>query len=260
MCIDRAPVHPGLVMGLATGPGKRKTPPSPAGAKLSRCDSPKVVSAESPAGIATAVVIHISASACRRRRWRRQHIGGPANGAGCGANCTANDRADGTRRPVASRRTSRLAGCRAGDGVRVRPDDRLPGSTRVRVSWRTDVLGHRLSGDARHQGGNRKHREPDLHHRLPRNLRMCGSLTPNHHARKRDGRGYGTASLLLPPPTWTERHSTKKVTARQIQQKLVCARVLVLGWCVKGRPGEKSVGWGSGAERVGRGELDGRAA
>src|SRR5205814_3210501 len=101
----------------------------------------------------------------------------------------------------------------------------------------------------------RKHHEPDLHHRLPRNLRMCGSLTPNHHARKRDRRGHGTASLLLPPPTWTERNSTKKVTARQIKQKLVCARDLVLGWCVKGRPREKSAGWGSGAETSWQGRV-----
>src|SRR5207302_4423968 len=39
-------------------------------------------------------------------------------------------------------------------------------------------------------------------------------------------------------------------TARQTKQKLVCARDLVLGWCVKGRPREKSAGWGTGAERV----------
>src|SRR5207237_10452516 len=61
------------------------------------------------ARVAGAVVELITAGASRRRGTTRQHVGGPAESAGRSTERPADNRANGTRRPITARRPGRLA-------------------------------------------------------------------------------------------------------------------------------------------------------
>src|ERR1051326_7607916 len=85
---------------------------------------------------------------------------------------------------------------------------------------------------------------------LPRNLRRMRQ-SDAESSRAKEGRRRAWSGV---PPLASEcgptGNSTKKVTAREIKQKLVCARDLAPAQCVKGRARETSAGWGFGDERV----------
>jgi hypothetical protein len=98
-------------------------------------------------------------------RWRGDHIAGALKRAGSGADCSTNDRADGTACLRAPRGPGRFTGHRAGYRVPIPLRlHRLADAITIRVARRTGILRHRHARRAcRQNGGDRKNLEPRWH-------------------------------------------------------------------------------------------------